>query len=178
MGEPVDDWMVAFDFTDEIEHIWNAQIGILNMQYESGCFNLKDKYVELFGVDKESLKYRAADDEGEEYIYESDDKKARKYFALRENGFISYICDALYDDTEDKSKVEFNYEGKDKITFAALQTKYKINSVKAVDKVITPEGSFNFINVILNEKYQEAKTKVIVSAVKINDLSHIHMKDD
>ena len=26
MDEPIDDWMVAFDFTDEIEHIWNAQI--------------------------------------------------------------------------------------------------------------------------------------------------------
>lgn len=26
MNEPMDDWMVAFDFTDEIEHIWNAQI--------------------------------------------------------------------------------------------------------------------------------------------------------
>lgn len=26
MDEPMDDWMVAFDFTDEIEHIWNAQI--------------------------------------------------------------------------------------------------------------------------------------------------------
>lgn len=26
MDEPMDDWMVAFDFTDEIENIWNAQI--------------------------------------------------------------------------------------------------------------------------------------------------------
>ena len=26
MNEPMDDWMVAFDFTDEIENIWNAQI--------------------------------------------------------------------------------------------------------------------------------------------------------
>ncbi len=230
-----------------------TDISILNMQYESGCFNLKDKYVELFGVDKDSLKYRAADDEGEEYIYESDDKKARKYFALSENGFVSYICDTSYDYTEDKisnietyatynmnfddvsdktivfnegpvpfndiitdsvnwaqehfgikdmnygvidiyerrlktdegvvpqmslllglyyngvllepyvidfdkddsgnyctkaanCKVEFNYEGKDKITFAALQTKYKLNSVKAVDKVITPECALKIIN--------------------------------
>lgn len=26
MDEPMDDWMVAFDFTDEIENIWNAKI--------------------------------------------------------------------------------------------------------------------------------------------------------
>lgn len=26
MDEKLDDWMVAFDFTDEIEHIWNAKI--------------------------------------------------------------------------------------------------------------------------------------------------------
>lgn len=230
-------------------------INILDLQYESDCLKLRDKYAKLFDIDKNSIERRAADDEGEEYIYESEDKRAGKYFALSENGFVSYIDGISYECTEDDGidvdtyatydlgrddvsgktidfdgvnvafddimhhaadfaqkhfsmqdisfgvldvyerkvkkngkivpqlsllmglyykgillepyvteyeehgsnkqythekvtnfSAEFNYENREKFSFAALQKKCRINSVKSVDKIITPECALKIVN--------------------------------
>lgn len=79
-----------------------TDIALLDIQKDSGCFNFKDEYLTLFDIDENTVEYRPMDDEGTSYIYESDDKKAQKYFALSDDGNISYISDVSYALTEDE----------------------------------------------------------------------------
>lgn len=85
-----------FDFSDITD------LSLLDIRMESGCFELKDDYLTLFGIDENTLEYRPMDDDETSFLYESDDKKARKYFALSDDGLISYLSGVSFEYCENK----------------------------------------------------------------------------
>lgn len=87
-----------------------SEIGVLDMQNDSGHFDLKDKYVELFEIDEDTLNYEAVDEEKTVFCYSSDDRKTRRSFTLYDNGGLSYVSDLSYDIAEGKVSGIDTYE--------------------------------------------------------------------
>ncbi len=86
-----------------------SELGILDIQQETGWFERKDEFIKFFDVNESKLNYRKADDTGLYFIYECDDKKERKYFSLDDNGMITYLTDMSYEVGKDEEMVIDTY---------------------------------------------------------------------
>lgn len=78
-------------------------LAILDMSYEETFEDHLDKFVNLFDINKSTIQVNDHG-AGKTDLYESDDPDTRTYFALENDGFISYISDLTYSYINDQIK--------------------------------------------------------------------------
>ena len=109
------------ELPDKVDFSGVEDVCLLHMSYEKDFLSDKDRYLKLFGVNKDTFSERS--DSGMLGVCENyDSKKAKKGFNISENGFISYYAGVTYDfiaGDNDEDEEEFQ---------AAIEDEYDIDN--------------------------------------------------
>lgn len=83
------------ELPDAVDFSGIEDVALLHLSYENDFLVNKDKYLKLFGINKNTFvkSFDNAFGTGENY----DGKKAKKGFNISENGFMSYYAGVTYD---------------------------------------------------------------------------------
>ena len=88
---------------EDVDFSQIESIAVLDLAYEDAFTDNRDKYIKMFNIDESTIHVNNHG-AGKTDLYESDDASAKKYFAIENSGFISYISGMTYAYIKDEVK--------------------------------------------------------------------------
>ncbi len=126
---------------EDVDFSQIESLAILDLAYEDDFTGNRDKYIKMFNIDKSTIHINNHG-AGKTEAYESDDASARKYFAIENSGFISYISDMTYayikDEVNKVDTVERYEVGRDDLSQKSIA--FEQEEVVLSDMIHTAEG--------------------------------------
>lgn len=107
-GEKLSDADMRLDnviLPQDVDFSGIESIAVLNLSFEENYTENREEAIDLFGIDENSLISDTLDEErnmGGTVIYDS--PIDRKYLAVEDNGFVSFVSGLTYDYINDKAK--------------------------------------------------------------------------
>ncbi len=125
---------------EDVDFSQIESLAILDLAYEDTFTGNRDKYIKMFNIDKSTIHINNHG-AGKTEAYESDDASARKYFAIENSGFISYISDMTYayikDEVNKVDTVERYEVGRDDLSQKSIA--FEQEEVALSDMIYTAE---------------------------------------